>query len=33
MHIIEVRRIGGDWAGSMSRMRSWLDVHGIDGVV
>ena len=29
MHIVEVRRVGRDLAGPMSRMRSWLDDHQI----
>jgi hypothetical protein len=30
MHVVEVRRNGGDLAGPMSRMRDWLDIHEIE---
>ena len=29
MHIVEVRRNGGDVAEPMGRMRNWLDAHRI----
>lgn len=29
MHIVEVRRDGGDLAGMMSLMRGWLDRHKV----
>jgi hypothetical protein len=30
MHIVEVRRENDDLAGSMGRMRDWLDVQEIE---
>jgi hypothetical protein len=29
-HVVEVPRIGGDIAGPMGEMRSWLDVHHLE---
>ena len=30
MHIVEIRREGDGLAEAMSRMRDWLDNHGIE---